>query len=462
MERGVRWAVAFVIGLFALLTLWTGYWSVLAGPSLATHPRNARVRLVEVATIRGGVYAANGTPIAVSDAPGERRFVGPVSFAHVVGYADRRYGQSGLERSYNKELLGLSDGTELGRFWAELTGGVWRGWDVITTLDPGLQAVAAESLGERVGAVVALDPRDGAVLAMLSTPGFHPDRVEEALAATGESRNPLFNRATQGQYPPGSAFKPIVMAAGLETGSLRPDQLFDDQGSTVIGGRRIENANGVAHGSLALDDALAVSSNTVFAEMAVGIGGESLVTFARRVGFGEQPQLPIPRAAGNLPGLDVLTDPAALGALGIGQSELLVTPLQMASAVSLFANGGWRIEPFLVSHLRRPDGRLVPVGHESATRVISSGTAHLVREAMIDVVERGTGTSARLTPGVVAGKTGTAEVGERRPHAWFVGFAPARAPKVVVAVIVEHGGYGGSAAAPIAKALFAHALVDGE
>lgn len=458
MERGVRWALLFVVALFAILTVWTSFWSVLAGPGLAVHPRNARLRQINNEIVRGGIYARDDTPIALSSTAGVRQFVGSATFAHTVGYSNRRYGQSGLERAYNKELLGLVDETALARLWARLNGDVWVGWDVVTTLDNKLQEAAVRAMGDRVGAVVAIDPRDGAVLAMLSTPGFHPERVEEALATSDAGLNPLFNRAALGQYPPGSAFKPLVLAAALESGAVRPDEVYDDEGSTLIGGRRIENANGVAHGSLALDDALAVSSNTVFGQMAVDVGAAELTEFARSVGLGDRLRFPIPTAPGNLPENHLLEDKAALAALGIGQGALLVTPLQMAVAVSAIANGGWRTTPYIVSHMRRPDRSLRQVAIAPGVRALSPGTAHFVREAMIEVVERGTGTAAGVEGLVVAGKTGTAEVGDSRSHAWFVGFAPARAPQVAVVVVVEHGGYGGTVAAPIARAILSQAL----
>lgn len=458
MERGVTWAIRLVVLLFGVLVVWISYWSVIASPNLAAHPRNARLQQTEAAIVRGAILSSNGAVLAHSETPRTRRYSGDVSLIHTVGYHHTRFGLSGLERTFNRELLGLMDGAAGARLWAELTGRLWHGWDLLTTIDTRLQDVAASSLGARTGAVVAINPQDGAVLAVVSSPGFEPSRLEDVLGGARPADDPLFNRATSGQYPPGSAFKPVVLAAALESRAVPPNTVFEDRGFVVSGGRRIENAGQRAYGPLALDDALAVSSNAVFAQLAAAVGADELTAAARRFGLGARPSVPLPAASGNVPSGERLTDPAALAAMGIGQSELLVTPLQMAVAAAVIANGGWRVTPYFVEGLRSPSGRERTAAHPKPVRVISPGTAHFVREAMITAVASGTGSNAAISGVPVAGKTGTAEVGHGRPHAWFVGFAPAREPVVAVAVVVEHGGGGGAAAAPIARAVLEAAL----
>lgn len=458
MNRGFKWSVRFVALTFVLLIVATSYWTVIAGAALNRHPRNPRWTQWEADVIRGGIFASNGEPIVLSDEPKVRHFVGHPSAVHVVGYWDSRFGVSGLEKAYHTELLGANRDASLQRLWAQVRGEPWRGWDVLTTLDMGLQRAAADAMAGRPGAVIAVDPRDGAVLAAYSAPGFHPQRIEEALQPDTSQLSPLFPRGTMGQYPPGSAFKPFVLAAALERGVVRPDELFEDQGRIQLGGKDIENLGGIAHGRIALDDALRLSVNTYFAQLAVTLGGEELLTFAQNVGFGRRPALPIPTAPGHLPDPQSLRDPASTAAIGIGQGELLVTPLQMALAAAAIANGGMRPDPYLVTALRRPGGSIQPVAEPRSKRVLSEGTAHWLREAMIMAVHHGTGSRAALEGTLIAGKTGTAQVDHGPSHAWFIGFAPAQQPTIAVAVVVEHGGYGGETAAPVARALFAQAL----
>jgi len=458
----LRWTKNTVACAFALLTLWTAYWSVVAAPSLARDPRNVRLLLEERSITRGGIYARDGRPIAVNDPrTGRRVYVGPESLAHTIGYSDPLFGKSGLERAYNAELLGLFDGPALPRRFGAAAGRTATGWDVITTIDLDIQSAAEEALQGRKGAVVVLDPADGSVLAMASSPGFHPSRLGEVIAEGDDVLGPLFNRATMGQYPPGSAFKPVILAAALESRAVGPEHVFDDRGFIVVNGMRIDNAGEQAHGTLALDDALAVSSNAAFAELALKAGAGAILETSLALGIGVRPEIAIPASAGRLPPVEELADSAALALIGIGQGTLLVTPLQMAKAAAAIANGGWTVEPRLVASLRSPDGAERPVAHPKPVRAISAGTAHLIRESMIRAVESGTGSQARAPGIAVAGKTGTAENPHGRPHAWFIGFAPARSPRIAFAVVVENGGGGGSTAAPVARAIVSRALVAG-
>lgn len=448
MERGLSVAVKAVAGLFALISLWVGFWAVVAGPGLSLHPRNPRLAQVEREILRGGIYSRDGKPLAESEGEQARRWSGAA--AHLVGYSDGRFGKAGLEASYDQALLGLVEGTGFARFWRAALGQRWQGWDLITTVDFELQLAAERALGERAGAVVLLEPASGAILAMASSPSFDPNRLGEYLLSASQG-SALFNRATQGQYPPGSSFKPVVLAAALESRSVRPGALFEDSGSFTVDGRAIRNAGDVAHGRLALDDALALSSNVVFARLALDMGWEPLRRVAEALGFGASfAGIGIPVAGGHLPGAGEV-GAVALAEVGIGQGELLVTPLQMAVFAAAIANGGWRVHPHAGLMLRSPTGEERLIAHPRPERAISVGTAQVLREAMVAVVERGTGTGAKVAGLEVAGKTGTAENPHGRPHAWFVGFAPARSPEVALAVVVENGGAGGAVAAPIAR-----------
>lgn len=444
-------SVKAVAALFALLTAWAGFWAVVAGPGLMLHPRNPRLAQAERQILRGGIFSRDGKPLAESAVGQPRRWSGLA--VHLVGYSDPRFGKSGLEAAYDHVLLGLVEGTGFARSLRSALGQRWRGWDLITTIDFELQRAAEEALGDRPGAVVVLEPSSGEILAMASSPEFDPNLLEEQLSRPpGESA--FFNRATQGQYPPGSSFKPVVLAAALESRVTVPGALFDDRGSIAVEGRTIRNAGDAAHGLLALDDALAVSSNVVFAGLALEVGAEPLRAVAEAFGFGAAPgRLQVAAAAGNLPGPEELSG-AALAEAGIGQGELLVTPLQMAAFAAAVANGGWRPEPHAGLAIRSPSGEQRALPKPRPVRAISAGTAHVVREAMIAAVERGTGGEAKVPGLEVAGKTGTAQNPHGQPHAWFVGFAPARSPEIALAVVVENGGAGGAVAAPIARKIF--------
>lgn len=458
MEQSLKWIRRAVAALFAALTLWTAYWSVVAGPFLSAHPRNLRRARLEAEVEPGGIYARGGEALSVTgrmeDGP-KRIFVGPDSLAHTVGYRHPRFGKAGLEAALDAYLTGGAGATGLLPWWL-IPGGRRRGWDVVTTLHLPLQEEAARALGGRTGAVVVMDPRDGAVLAMVSEPGFDPDRLESYLEEGSGAGAPLFNRATQGQYPPGSVFKPVVLAAALEAGLVGPDTVFWDTGSVRVGGRTIRNAGGAALGAVGLDEALAHSSNAVFASLGAALGAGELHDFAARLGIGRRPGIEIAAAPGRLPAAEELDDEAARAEVSIGQGALLVTPLQMAVVASAVANGGYKVEPTLVLAVRPPGQSARQLERAAPVRVMSQGTARVVKEAMVAAVLRGTAREVEW-PGAraAAGKTGTAENPHGQPHAWFIGFYPADEPEIAVAVVVENGGFGSVSAVPVARSLFA-------
>jgi len=460
MERSLKWIRRALAALFAGLTLWMAYWSVIAAPRLAAHPGNPRLFQVEARIERGGIFARGGEALSVTQraATGElRSYAGSRSLAHVVGYSDPRFGKAGLEAAFNAYLTGAASRAAGWARWLSVAlGRPWSGWDVVTTIDAPLQEAAAQAMAGRKGALVAMDPRDGAILAMVSEPAFDPGHLDAYLdRATQTAGAPFFNRATQGEYPPGSVFKPVVMAAALESGTVSATSLFWDVGSIRIGDRTIRNAGDAAYGVLALDDALALSSNAVFASIAASLSPGSLREFASRLGIGERPPVEIPASKGRLPSLAELADAVVRAEVGIGQGTLLVTPLQMAVVASAVANGGFRVEPTLLYGLRPPGGKERLAARPAPVRAMTSGTASVIKEAMVEAARRGTARGAsRPLAKPVAGKTGTAENPHGEPHAWFIGFYPADDPRIAVAVIIENGGYGSATAVPIARSLF--------
>jgi peptidoglycan glycosyltransferase len=307
--------------------------------------------------------------------------------------------------------------------------------------------------------VVALDPRTGAVLAMVSYPRYDPNHIDENWKAlNADPGTPLLNRATQGLYPPGSVFKTIVAAAALQTGAVTPKTAFDDTGSFLAGGYEVQNYDEKVYGAHDFTDAFASSINTTFAKIGVDLGADTLAGFAGDFGFGQDLPWPLAASASRFPDPGEM-DVAHVAQAAFGQGEVLATPMQMALAAAAVANGGRIMKPYIVGQVI---GYPVDQPQETKPEVwltpISAETAATLRDLMIEVVNRGTGTGAALNSVQVAGKTGTAEVEDAESHAWFAGFAPADDPQVVVVVLVENAGTGGSVAAPIARKVIAAAL----
>ncbi len=448
--------------LIAVLLAFT-YWQILAAPSLAEkmgNPRHAALRLRER---RGGIFDRHGEVIARSNRQGdlfERDYpAGLASLGPTIGYYSSKYGLAGLEAALNQELLGLKQKETIRGWWhAQILGQEVPGRDVYTTIDLTLQAAAEEALGSRAGAVVAIEPATGEILALVSSPGFRPEDVDkdwEQLVSSSESR--LLNRPVQGLYPPGSAFKILILAAALEARDIRFDETFTDQGSVTVSGQVIRNFDGKAYGQLDLYSALAVSSNVAFVQIGQRLGEQSLREMSQRFGIGQSQPIRLPYKSGRL--AKEAMNASELAEESIGQGRLLVTPLEMALVTATIANGGGLPEAILVKAIKDSNGDLVYFRRPRLVEhPVSRQVANFVRDAMVEVVKRGTGRRAAVAAAAVAGKTGTAENPHGRSHAWFVGFAPAYDPKVAVAVVVENGGSGGAVAAPIAREVFAAAL----
>ncbi|MGH8919086.1 MAG: peptidoglycan D,D-transpeptidase FtsI family protein, partial [Actinomycetes bacterium] len=346
------------------------------------------------------------------------------------------------------------------------------GNDVHTTLDLKAQQVARTALAGRIGSVVAIEPRTGAILAMYSNPSYDPNHPNAAC-----SNQCQFDRATQSAYPPGSTFKIVTAAAAIDSGKFTPNSILDGNSPRTISGVPLHNDGNQSFGPVTLTKALTYSINTVWAQVAVDVGTPTMTKYMKRYGFYAQPQIDLP--PGSLRASDVLSPsgsayPAGspnedIGRIGFGQGGLAVTPLQMAMVASAVADNGKLMAPHLTSRIVNPDGRTVQtIAPRLYHRVMSARSALEINQMMRTVVDEGTGTPAQLGSGVsFAGKTGTASVGptganETQP--WFIGFAPANAPKVAIAVDIERtvGGFGGQVAAPIAKQVVQTLLAEGK
>lgn len=426
---------------------------------------------------RGTILDRNGRQLAFDQeiAAAERvRIYTEPSLAHVLGYVSGiRVGIAGLELTYNDSLLGIDRPDAA---FGQATHQPIQGSDLVLTIDSHLQRVAETSLAGKAGAVVVLDGKTGAILALVSEPHFDPNQVldpaymESLLNGcpdTPTCQGALINRATQGAYTPGSTFKTLTLIAALDTGQATPETIFDfgtpvsgPDGSYYVyevGGGVIPDPNHT-EAQLSLEMSYAKSANAAFARIGDEMPAEVLIEYAARFGFSvpsnNLPPLEIPLVPPQLAhDVNVLFEDDWLRAsTAIGQGELLANPLTMARLVLAVVNRGSLPEPFLVQAIRDPQGNLL---RQQPASVITSNlmkpeTADLVRRLMITTVEQGSGRRALVEGAVVGGKTGTAQVGGNLlPHAWFIGFAESNDRTVVIAVIVENGGEGSAVAAPI-------------
>jgi penicillin-binding protein A len=462
MDKPLRRLFFFFALLFVALLVQLTYVQVWAAGDLKTNSANTRAVEEEMKIERGVIVSADDVELAVNTKDGQyyvREYPQGALTSPWLGYNSLRYGRAGVERVYNEELSGQSGLLGITSYWDELLGKTHRGADVRLTINMALQRVAAEALGDRKGAVVALDPRTGAVLAMVSYPRYDPNEIDSVWSELNtDPDTPLLNRAIQGLYPPGSVFKTIVAAAALETGAVTPETRFTDTGSVTAGGFVVNNYGDKTYGEHDFTTAFASSINTTFAKVGVELSADTLAGYAADFGFGKELPWLLGGAKSVFPDPGTM-DKAHVAQAAYGQGEVLATPLQMALAAAAVANGGPIMKPYLVSKVSDYHGAVLEETKPGVWLTpISSETAAVLRTLMVEVVKRGTGTGAALSGVQVAGKTGTAEVADAEPHAWFTGFAPAKDPQLVVAVLVENAGTGGSVAAPIARQVIAAAL----
>jgi peptidoglycan glycosyltransferase len=437
------------------------YVQLIEGPSLAQNAHNPRAALL--APYRGTIVARDGSVLARSSARGRIYPLGR-ALAQAVGYASTRYGTSGLEAAFDSELSARPVSNDPIAQIAQLLGGrkpakAIVGATVVTTIDPAVQQELYDALSQYArGAGVAIDPRTGEVLAIASVPSFDPETIDASFAAlAADGQSPLLDRAVDGLYPPGSTFKIFTAAAALDAGVVTLDSTFSDPGSYSVGDFLVHDNEGEATGTQDLSGAFALSSNVDFAQIALQLGADRWYDYAARWGLGQPLDFTLETSRDHLPPRDTMA-PGILAQLGFGQADLLVTPMQMALIGATIASGGAEPRPFLVREVRRPGRDETLTGAGTLATPISADVAADVRGMMVAVVQRGTGTAAALPEAEVAGKTGTATNPAGRSHAWFVAFAPADAPRVAVAIVVENAGYGGVVAAPIARRVIATAL----
>ncbi|MEP6480891.1 MAG: penicillin-binding protein 2 [Rhodoglobus sp.] len=475
MNKELRRISAVVLVMFVSLFVSTSIIQVVSADGLRGDGRNARTLYASYSAERGAILVADAPVAASAPAPDEYKFQrtypqGPL-YAPVTGYFTLNQGNTGLEGSLNDYLSGTSNQQFFDQVNSILTGQNPKGASVETTIVPAVQQAAWDALGDNVGAVIAINPKTGAILAMVSKPSFDPnslavhdssqviDTYDRLLA---DPTNPLINRAIAGNLdPPGSTFKLVVTAAALESGKFTPDSQFPNPAQLQLpqSVSTISNAEGGTCGggaTVSIADALRLSCNIPFAQIGLAVGGRAILQQAEKFGFNHSVAVPMASTESVYPrGLD---DPQTMLS-AFGQSSVRASPLQMAMVSAAIANGGTLMQPTLVDSIIAPDLSVIKKSQPTVfSQAISRATAATMTQMMINNVSNGAGSNATIDGVDVAGKTGTAENGGGNPFSlWFTGFAPANDPQVAVAVVVQNGGgigqdgAGNTLAAPIAK-----------
>ncbi|MGW2638739.1 penicillin-binding transpeptidase domain-containing protein [Streptomyces sp. NPDC001348] len=478
MTKHIHRAAAFCVLLLAALLVNAARVQVVQSRSYDGNPANRRPSIARYQQPRGNILVG-GEPVTGSWDSGEQlRYersyrYGPL-YAPVTGFSSQRYGTTLLEHTEDAVLSGTDPMLSALPLWNDVARARNAGGDVVTTLSRDAQQAAFKGLGARKGAVAAIEPATGRVLALVSTPSYDPtelsgngEAVASAWARLGDDpEKPMLNRAVRQTYPPGSTFKVVTAAAALDAGAVRDlDRRTRSPDPYTLPGTRTRLTNesdGCRDASVRM--AFEWSCNTVFAKLGVDTGAEHMRATAQAFGFNDRHlRIPFPVAPSTF---DPGVDRAQLALSSIGQFNTRATPLQMAMVAAAVANGGQLRPPYLVERITRRGGETVAeYGPRPPRLVMRPSTAARMRELMTDVVREGTGGNAAIRGATVGGKTGTAQHGIGNsgvPYAWFVSWAQADdelEPKVAVAVVVEDASAdrghisGGGDAAPIAKAV---------
>ena len=477
MDAQIRKLAVAVLVLFSGLFVQLNVLQLLHAGRLANDPRNTRAVVVDFSRDRGRLVAADGSVLAQSvptqdTYKRQRQYPDGPTFAPITGYFSFNYGTDGAERQFNADLAGRSITIHN---LADVLSATPRTDDVHLTVQPSVQRAAVAALGNRRGAVVAIDPRDGSVLALASTPTYDPNAlaahdlkaVQQAWSGfQKDPAKPMLPRAYRERYSPGSTFKVVTASAAV---SQRPDllakaypvlQTLPLKGTT----KALPNFGGERCGGT-IPQLLKVSCNTGFGQVGLDLGPAALEQAAQSFGWGAKPPLDLPAVAtSGFPGLDQLKGQPALATSAIGQLDVTASPLQIALVACAIANGGTIVAPHVLASVTDADGKVVRQAQPVVWKTpLNPSQAAAVRDMMVGVVQGGTATKAQI-PGVqVAAKTGTAQTVGNNAHAWLTSFAPADAPRVAVAVIIESqpglgDGTGGTLAAPVAKQVLQAAL----
>ncbi|MCI9546028.1 MAG: penicillin-binding protein 2 [Lachnospiraceae bacterium] len=448
------------VAIFVSLIGWLVYFNLVKSEEFINSPYNTRQDTFADRVIRGSILSAEGETLAASqiaeDGSEYRYYPYANMFAHVVGYAD--YGKSGLESEANFHLLS-SHAFFLEQMKNEFKNEKNKGDNVVTTLSVKLQTAAYNALGDRKGAVVVLEPSTGKILSMVSRSDFDPNYLKDNwdYLTTDEENSSLLNRATQGQYPPGSVFKIVTALDYLRKHGTVDGFNYTCQGEITKQEHTITDYDRTVHGQEDLRSAFAYSCNSAFAEMGVQMGGKSLREAGESLLFNKKLPLTMDYKSSVL-SVDGKSGVPLMMQTSIGQGNTLVSPMHMAMVASTIANRGVLMKPYLIDRVENYNGDRVKKYMPDAYReLLPVSEASVLAELMEGVVEYGTATSLGGQGYTVAGKTGSAEYGEgeiKDSHSWFVGYSNVEDPDIAVSVIIEGGGTGSESAVPVAGAIF--------
>ncbi|MEG2289107.1 MAG: penicillin-binding transpeptidase domain-containing protein [Clostridium sp.] len=461
LQNNIKNVMIVFLLLFMGLISYISYNTLFKNQQALDSVYNKRTQAEKSKVLRGSIYDRDMNPLAVSTKTGEfsqtRQYTGGVAFSHVVGYNDVKYGASGIEKKFDKDLSNQTV-SSIKDIFSKKEKEDKVGNNVITTLNTELQQKAFEVLGKRKGSVVAIDPKTGEVLAMVSKPSFDANTIQEDFDKLSNDENrPFFNRAVSGLYPPGSVFKVITALSALENIPGVQDRTFSDKGKIDFNKTQyLENNKGVALGNINLRTAFTKSSNVVFGTLAMELGNATLRETAEKFFFNK-----------DIPSRTLTIDNSVfpeynkeevgnIAQSGIGQSGVLASPIEMALVASAIANNGVMMEPNIVKEVTNPEGKVIKTYEpKEAATVTTPENAAILKEYMKAVVNEGTGSAAKMWEVQVSGKTGTADhdEGKKEPHTWFIGFAGYDNPEIAFAIIAEDGGNDSFNASGMAKEL---------
>lgn len=483
LAKSVRNIMVIFLFCFIALISYIAYFQVFKGPDIANDSGNKRLWAKRNEVLRGTIYDKDGNPMTKSTREDKfnqnREYIYGDLYVHALGYIDERFGITGLEEEYDSELSKYSSFSNSIRSLLkdfdlkkafENRNEEKVGNGIVTTLDYNLQKVAYDAMGDLKGAVVAINPKTGEILAMISKPTYNPTDLEKVIedANTGvDLDSKLLNRTIDGLYPPGSVFKTVTLAAALESDPSIVNRTFGDTGKiTFPDGTELNNYMKQAHGNIDLQMAYRVSSNVVFGTLAMEMGNEKLKEVAERFGFNYRMDgIGLSIIQSRFPALKEY-EVGNIAQSGIGQASVLSSPMQMAIVAATVANDGVLMEPKLVNKIVDKDGNTIKEIPNKTLKnnVISKEIAETIKGYMGFLVSNNIYRWPAFEGTNAGGKTGTADYiengAEGIPHGWFISAAPLDDPKIAVAVIVEKGENGAGSAANIASQIIRAAVLE--
>ncbi|WP_035292337.1 penicillin-binding transpeptidase domain-containing protein [Clostridium sp. KNHs214] len=470
ISQNIKKVMIIFLLLFLGLIVYMTYFEVFLGSKLVTRADNGRLWAKRNAILRGVIYDRNMKPLAESSKNGEkqiRKYLYNDLFVHTLGYENEKYGLTGMEKRYDKELMALDSIDIYNVFNFKNKDTEKKGYNLITSLDYNIQKKAYDLLGDNKGAVVVLNPKTGEVLAMVSKPGFNPNELTEDKwkAINKDEKFPLINRAVSGMYPPGSVFKTVTAVSALENIDGMMNKRIQDNGKIVFNSReKLSNYGGEVLGNINFQQAFVHSSNVYFGTLGMEMGNSKLKETAEKFFFNKSiPSIGITIDNSRFPKYKDY-EKGNIAQSAIGQSGVLATPMQMAVVASTIANDGVMMKPKIVNKVTNSKGNTMKnISPENIGQITSKQNADIIEEFMRKTVQQGTARAAKNSNVAICGKTGTADHKDdgsknSTPHSWFIGFAPYQNPEIAIAVIVENGGTGGGSATRIATEVINEAI----